>query len=331
MENSISLHTRIFLILVIVPAVLGRAQITGSMSSPASHTSKIAFVVGNATKRFDIFQINPDGSGLLPLTHDHRIFMKWNRYPAWSPDGKQLAFVSSDLPMYAKSHDAVFILDVARDSVRELFRDDARCLLDPAWSPDAEHVVFARGVKKRVTVGHYRTETCTGSELYSVNLDGYGLRQLTHNETTSARRPAWSPDGGAIAYVSRPQSKEEVKADIFLIDADGSNPRQLTQGGPTEVNADPSWLPDGTTIAFWSNRSGADEIYVIDRDGANVRQLTHGTPGGARHPSCSPDGSQIVFGTGDAKAVFIMNADGTNVRVLAKFGWYPAFGKAVRP
>jgi TolB protein len=183
-------------------------------------------------------------------------------------------------------------------------------------------------------VGHFlqhRTEICIETELFSMGLDGSGLRQLTHDPTASSSRPAWSPDGRAIAYVSRSKAKEAGEADIFLMDADGSNPRQLTKGGTAEINVDPSWSPDGTEIMFCSNRNGGNEVYVMNRDGGSVRQLTHGTRGRIFHPSWSPDGLQVVFGKGDASAIYIMNADGTNVRVLEKFAWHPDFGKAVDP
>ncbi len=313
---------------------MGRAQLTVPMSSAPGQPSKIAFVMGDVTKRVDIFKVNPDGSGLRLITHDHRAYMKWNCCPTWSPDGKEIVFVSSDLPTFGGSHAAIFIFDVVGDTGRAVFRDDTSCPHDPAWSPDARHLVFSRGVKSRVTIGRliqHRTENCTQMELFSINLDGSGLPQLTHSESTSSSRPAWSPDGRTIAYVSRPKSNDEGKADIFLMDADGSNPRQLTEGGTAEVNVDPSWSPDGTEIAFCSNRDGGSEVYLMARDGTHVRQLTHGAVGGVVHPSWSPDGHQIVFGAGDARAVYIMRADGANVRVLESAAWHPDFGKAVGP
>lgn len=98
-----------------------------------------------------------------------------------------------------------------------------------------------------------------------------------------------------------------------------------------EDNSDPSWSPDGKEIAFSSNRDGSYELYVINRDGSNPRQLTHGFLIGAHHPSWSPDGRQIAFSTGQEGEICIMDANGANVRVLTKVGWYPAFGKVPAP
>jgi Tol biopolymer transport system component len=335
MKNPIFASVRILSILVIVLVAPSKAQDAVPVSHPTEQPSKVAFASStDVTKRIDIFEINLDGSGLRLITHDPKGYWPWNCCPAWSPDGIELAFVSQDLPTLGGSHAAVLLWESAGGTVRTLFRDNTMCPQDPAWSPDGKHLVFARGLKSRASTGRlrqYRTEICTEPQLFSIHLDGSGLHQLTHDETSSSGRPAWSPDGGTIVYVSRPNSNYAGKADIYLMDADGSSPRDLTHGGLNEVNADPTWSPNGTEIAFCSNRGGRFEVYVMNRDGTRLHQVTHDVPGGARHPSWSPDGRQIVFGTGDARAVYVMNADGTDARVLVKVGWHPVFGKMAGP
>lgn len=75
----------------------------------------------------------------------------------------------------------------------------------------------------------------------------------------------------------------------------------------------PSWSPDGTKIAFTSNRDGAGDIYVMDSDGSNVKRLTK-TPGQNSSPTWSPDGSKIVFDSGrdGNREIYIMNTDGSD-------------------
>ena len=75
------------------------------------------------------------------------------------------------------------------------------------------------------------------------------------------------------------------------MDADGSNPRQLTRRGAGA----PSWSPDGTQIAFDSYHDGSGNIYVMDADGNNLRRLASYKKASARFPSWSPDGTQIAF------------------------------------
>jgi TolB protein len=337
MKNCVDPCLRILFSFAIVSGVPGNAQESLQASSVPEQPERVAFVAAQSpTTCCDIFEINADGSGLRLITREHKQYWRWNSCPAWSPDGKKVAFISSDARVMRASHSGIFITTVAGGDTRLLLRDDTMCPQDPAWSPDGERLVFARGLKSRKTMGRlhmYIGPVCSGQQLFTVNLDGSGLKELTHSETNFNARPAWSPDGSTIAYMSGPSQDEARKADIFLMQVDGSNQRALTHGGAKEVNGDPAWSPEGNEIAFCSNRGGSYELYIMNRVGANLRQLTHGTPDGVRHPSWSPDGRQIVFATATGRAwpIRIVNANGTNLRVLTSVGWHPVFGKAPGP
>ena len=93
------------------------------------------------------------------------------------------------------------------------------------------------------------------------------------------------------------------------MDADGTNLRNLTQH--PALDGEPAWLPDGSQIAFSSNRDGDLNIYLMDADGGNIKQLTRTKF--SVSPRWSPDGKQIAFVaiTDQGRQVYVMDADGT--------------------
>lgn len=320
----------IALIFLATACIVPRNALQLAQPSSSQQAMRVAFVAAQKSRKgFYIFQIHADGSSLGLITRDHNLTQKWVCCPAWSSDGKELAFVLSNSMVFQGSNTGIFVKSLAPETVRVVFGDDKTCLKDPAWSPDSKHLVFARGRKASILTG--RSLPCANEQLFTINLDGSGLRQLTYSDIDFSGRPAWSPDGSTIAFVSGPNREGFNKADIYLMDSDGSNPRQLTSGAAKEVNGDPAWSPDGKEIAFYSNRDGNFDLYIMRRDGSNVRQVTHGIPNGVRHPSWSPDGQQIVFGTGRGSPIYIADPNSTNRRVLTSAGWHPTFGKVPEP
>lgn len=130
--------------------------------------------------------------------------------------------------------------------------------------------------------------------------------------------PRWSPDGKQIAYVVTKADLSKTistyDSDLWLIDADGRNDRRLT----FTTNADfrPRWSPDGTRIAFLSDRGGRNAVYVLDARGGEAKALTN-EPTPLREFEWSPDGKQIAFtrideGTGEGEPRVV----GENTRQL---------------
>jgi TolB protein len=101
-------------------------------------------------------------------------------------------------------------------------------------------------------------------------------------------RPAWSPDGALIAF----HSMRSGNNDIWVMDADGGNQRQLTRDPGDDRR--PAWSPDGAWIAFDSDRSGNRDIWVMDSQGENLKQLTSG-PGQKTFAAWSPDATRVAF------------------------------------
>jgi Tol biopolymer transport system component len=176
---------------------------------------------------------------------------------------------------------------------------------DPSFSPDGTKIAFES----------FRSG---GSEVWVMNADGTGLTQLTFNGPAEDRGTSWSPDGTQIAFHSARFPAAEPgpghsALEIFTMNADGSNQVRLTNNNFQDSL--PSWSPDGTKIAFNSNRDLDQEIYVMDVDGSNQTRLTF-SPGEDAHPMWSPDGTRIAFHTRRFRTldIMVMNADGSNVR-----------------
>src|SRR6266850_4237 len=150
-------------------------------------------------------------------------------------------------------------------------------------------------------------------DIYAMDVNGRNLEQLT---TSFAFEDwgAWSPDTFKILFQSNrtADSTAAVHYHIYVMNSDGSNVSQLT----FEDSADsyhPAWSPNGTKIAFGSNRDGNGEIYVMDPNGSNIVRLTTNAAEDGQ-PAWSPDGTKIAFQSDRQTdfAVWVMNADGSN-------------------
>ena len=164
------------------------------------------------------------------------------------------------------------------------------------------------------------------SQIFLKDLDTGVVTQLTNTGNNSD--PIWSPDGSQIMFLSW---TKENSFDIYLMDRDGSHQRQIVASPAMEIMTD--WSPDGNKIAFVSNKDGNDEIYVIDLQTQDTVSLTNNlgihsgtakwSPGS---PKWSTDGKYIAFasttGISGTSQVFIMNADGTNIRPMTDYDLY---------
>ena len=212
----------------------------------------------------------------------------------------------------------IFLMNPDGKRVRQLTRhlqyDSA-----PAWSPDGKKITFAsfRDLHKPKGI--------IFAEIYVMNPDGTNPINLTQSPERADFSSSWSPDGRQIAFTSDEGFKQRgggSRRNIWVMDADGGNPRNLTNHGAKDLS--PDWSPDGMQIAFESNRDGdwefdfwkaPSDIYIMTLDGANLINLTN-HPAADGSPAWSPDGNQIAFQSNrdgdDNWEIYVMNADGTN-------------------
>lgn len=148
-------------------------------------------------------------------------------------------------------------------------------------------------------------------QIFSIDVTT-GLSAQLSTTAGNSFAPAFSPSGEQIAYVYETGDD----ADIYVMNADGTNVRQLTSNDANDF--DPAWSPDGEQIAFASYEDGDAEIFVMNADGTNKRQLTNNIEVDDYQPAWSPTGSEIVYVSerdGDPE-ILVMNAQGSNVRQL---------------
>ncbi len=293
-----------------VPTVTGTPALTVTPSGTVTPTAtatpfpvsgKIAWMSTRSGKK-DVWIMNPDGTTPINLTAGST---GDNYDPAFSPDGKKIAFATTRDNNPNKAAE-IYVMNVNGSGAVRLTNNPGNDY-HPTWSPDGTKIAFVsdRSGNNNIwlmnadgsnplnitqTIGSNRdpawadnviafVSNRNGSDqIYTMNPDGTAVTQLT-NSTGVNWLPAWSNARQRLLFVS---SRDGGNNEIYMMKLNGGSQERLTNLLSDEY--DPAWSPNGQYMTYASNRDGNLEIYTSYTDGTNLRRLTNDAADDA-HPT----------------------------------------------
>jgi TolB protein len=227
-------------------------------------STRIAYVVKRGT-RFELQIADADGAGEETALASFEPIIS----PAWSPDGKRLAYVS-----FENKKPVVYVHSLL-DGKRHVAANFKGSNSAPAWSPDGSKLAVA-------------LSRDGGSQLFLINADGSGLQRLS-NSSGIDTEPVFSPDGSSIYFTSDRGGSPQ----IYRMPARGGEPQRVTFEG--SYNVSPRISRDGKNLAYITRNGGKFQVALLDLASRQVLTLTDSDKD--ESPSFAPNGRMILLAT----------------------------------
>ncbi|HEX8856296.1 MAG TPA: GDSL-type esterase/lipase family protein [Thermoleophilaceae bacterium] len=257
-------------------------------NAPVGGNGRIAFVStrgGNS----DVWVMNNNGQFPMNLTNAPGEDVD----PVWSADGTQIAFASNrdgDNEIYVMNGDGTGVTKLTNNT-----NDDR----DPTWSPNGDYIAF-------------KSDRTGNNEIFRMTSSGGSQTNLTNN-SASDFSPDWSPDGAEVVFQRFTNGSATGNGnEVFKMNADGQGQTNLTNNAASINDGSPAWSPDGTTLAFHSNRDGDFEVFTMPAIGGSATQRTSNTASDGE-PAWAPNGTQLAFQSnrdGNNNDIFTMTSSG---------------------
>lgn len=257
-------------------------QLTGT---PGAFATRIAYITAvresGGAERVSLRVADADGHNPQTIVSSREPLMS----PAWSPDGRHIAYVS-----FEKREPAIYVQELITGR-RERLSSFKGINGAPAWSPDGRKLAL--------------TLSKDGSpDVYVMDMTSRQLQRLTTHYAIDTE-PAWSPDGESIVFTSDRGGSPQ----IYRVPASGGQIERLTF--EYSYNAGASYAPDGKSLVLVTRVGGQYRIALLDLDSGVLRVLSKGALD--ESPSFAPNGSMIIYGTlwNDRYALAAVSPDGS--------------------
>ncbi len=239
------------------------------IGSPGAFATRIAYITDilgpDGRHRYELKVADTDGENPQLILRSTEPLMS----PAWSPDGRRLAYVS-----FENRRSAIYIQDVETGQ-RERIVAFPGLNGAPAWSPDGRRLALV-------------LSRDGNAEIYLFDLGTRKLRRLTHSYAIDTE-PAWSPDGRRIVFTSDRGGRPQV----YRYSLDDRSIERLTFEG--NYNARASYSPDGRLLAFVHGEKGRYRIAIMDLSNGGMQLVSDGPLD--ESPSFAPNGSMVIYAT----------------------------------